>query len=455
MKWTLRFILTLALLVVTVVPSYAVFNDAEKIEYTKLVTVNSDINAALTELSYAHVSGQDTAAVIKSATVLTNTAGRESESTMTLLMNGNHEAAFTPPLPPGDPGYAAFRAERLATARFHHSRIESFIVQARAALANATGSNSIRARDIWLKQALDLTTTFDWTLPFFDPCPTAACITLIGPHGEFNLAHWGTWRGSFYARDVLESAMADYPQVGVDWYALITKSAPLFNGIVHGMARIADIDTSQAERDIRWQLTTLPAGPFGTQFFLLLRYFQTASDSDAPGVGIPGRYHELQDALTRDKPIITDGLAFALRRLTDSWKHFQKGIDWHAALAFPGCDMVNQPMGCAQKLPSQQQPVGGAPKLPSQQTSPSDSSTTTTISIAKKTGRNPATTIVSVVGSVNLTSVVITVDGVEKVNVKTNAVTYSTPLPLPNATAVVKIIVVNKAGDTTVATATL
>lgn len=327
------------------------FNAEEKAQVVNLISgVITPLNSALlNELSVSVKENQDLPANLKPVLVAVKEALRESSLALSLLMNGNGDATFSIPDP-------TKRSARLTLAWFHLDRVTMFTQSAILALGKCGGANAVRAKTIWLPQVIAGVKKIDRSLPYVNPNPNDHG-TLIGPHGDWVRSTWELWRAWWYATDLLEYALDSYPQdMAVNWYAVINKLPILYGTLARGIARFTDIDTTDKERQIRATLTN----PAGQQFFLLLGYSQVLTDFATNPPGMPEFYEELQEALAAGSP----ALASARIRLTDSWRHMDKAV-WHALLEFPGCDMLNDPAGCAAKLPSQQPVVVTKEVLPS------------------------------------------------------------------------------------------
>lgn len=325
-------------------PAQAAFTDTEKAQVEKLVVgVAGNIHIALgTEVATAIRDKQDPPSLLKPGAAALASASREVSQCLTLLLGQNNAASVNDPRP-------ATRADALAQAWFHCDRVPMFLDQFMSATALAGGANTMRARTIAVPAARAALSGVDRTLGYVDPRPNTRG-TLIGPHGAFDHSEWSIWRSWWYMLDSLDSVIPVYDSPGVDAYNFVSKAAGIADIGAHGIARFADIDVTQQEKDNRALLQTLPAGPFGVQFFLLLAYGQVLTDFNIPsGVSGPQFYQQLQDALGAG-----DGSFLAARsKLTDSWRRMDNAT-WMGLLVFPGCDMNQNPMGCAAQLPSQQ-----------------------------------------------------------------------------------------------------
>lgn len=302
--------------------------------YNKVIT---PIMACYSNELYASVrEAQDTEAILKPAIQAVVECLREASFCFTYLMNGNGLSSFTPPV-------ATDRSSKLVNAWFHLDRVTMFANQAITILSQAKGVNAGRARTIWLPQVINGVKTIDRTLPYLDPQPNPNG-TLIGPHGDFYKSEWHIWRAWWYLMDMVESANSFYSLLGPNLGTVIAKAGVIFSICARGMSRFADIDVTDKEKQIRTTLTNV----FGQQFFLLLGYGE-ALTTHAPTPGAPEFFHELQDAIATAPA----ELATARVRITDSWRHLDQAV-WHSLLEFPGCNMQDDPAGCAAKLPSQQ-----------------------------------------------------------------------------------------------------
>jgi hypothetical protein len=333
-----------ALLVVLALaaPVHAEFTAAEKEQAVLLVEATRQLTAALRALAIPIREGRDSATRLKAGVGYTRMALYDMHRAMSNLMNQGG-SSFEVPL-------ASDRARKLAAAWFYLDRVDELAGSAMSALAGAVDEDAKAAAKVALPRARFYVRSFDRSLKYTLP----GTGRIVGPHGDFNRGIWHLQRAWGYGVDFLEKAFKDYPNGSdVDWFKIVNSTPGLFNTFSSAMLRIANIDTSSAQAAMREQLEALPGGELGARFWLILGLGEVMSSGNLPGggLGVPAVYHGLQGAFHECGSYYC---GLARLKLTDSWKHSDSAVWWIIG-AFPGCDLQENPLGCAQKLPSQQQ----------------------------------------------------------------------------------------------------
>lgn len=226
--------------------------------------------------------------------------------------------------PDGDTLEAGPRSGRLARGWFHLNRVIQNL--GAAVPATATNANAIRARTIWIPQALTSLRAVNQALPYAQPFPVGYP-KIVGPHGSYRPFQWKLWRAGHYSFEGAQFLTDTYTQdtgaagrVGAYYKALNSWSL-----VVQQMAKaqvlVASVCFSQKEVDM---------GPF----FRLLSALQVLTQAKI--LSATQRLHEVQDQ-TQAFPVI-GAMGTVRNRITDSWRHLDDAI-W-MSLVFP--DNPNQ-----------------------------------------------------------------------------------------------------------------
>lgn len=334
----------LGLLLLFAAPAHAAFTTEEKAEVEKFIAGVQGVNHGLITFASTVRDEEATtnATLVRSA--MLRIAGTLNEAHLMLAyMGGQGAQNFARPTLEG-------RAQKVASSMFHAERTGK-VCDDTVALMQSFVTDIAKLARSRIAAGCAKFKSFNRTLAYTSPNPGPG-VQIVGPHGDYDLTIWHLQRGFVYWQEMFKYVFTDYPGNGVTYYTVMQSAPPIWTSFVGAFGRAWDVDTSQTEKEMRAKLATLPAGEFGVPFWLVGRRAEIMSRERFAdgGFGVPTHYHVVNNAIAKGTgPNILE----AREKLSDSWRHNDSAF-WFLFGAFPGCNMNEDPMGCAAKLPSQQ-----------------------------------------------------------------------------------------------------
>ena len=206
----------------------------------------------------------------------------------------------------------------------------------------------VHVRDQLLPRALVRVGSFNRMLPYLEPrstnppnIPAGPIITVVGPHGQWDVAIQNYWRSTSYDMQALGNVLAAY-QAGEEGVAG-SVYGPLFT---HGLRIVWMKMLGQARLGARIEFFSTDSTD---------RFFAAMENLDGQTRMMPDAYFLWQKAMAKvalprvdwaARPVFSEMVGEMIQNSSDAWDRLNKDITWFGYTEFPYCTQ-DFPAGCA------------------------------------------------------------------------------------------------------------